>query len=92
MPKVTEEDVYRIAKLARLHINDESAPALADDLSSILDYVKTLDDIPVYEPTERSEMSTLRPDTVATSVHRDQLLAAAPMQNGDGFVVPRVVG
>ena len=92
MPDVTEQDVYRIAKLARLHIDEAAAPTLATDLSTILAYVKTLDSAPGQDNAEEELMTTLREDNVLNSLERDTLLNAAPLQNGEGFIVPRVVG
>ena len=92
MAKVTEKDVHRIAKLARLHIDEDAAPALAHDLSSILGYVRVLTEVPVDAISDEVTMETLRHDQEQPSMSREQLLAAAPQQNGDGFVVPRVVG
>ena len=53
---LTEKEVERIAKLARIKISDEEKISLGKELSSALDYVKQLDDIntdgvePLYQP------------------------------------------
>ncbi len=39
---VTRDDVLRIARLAELDVDDETLPALAEQMSRILDYVAQL--------------------------------------------------
>jgi aspartyl-tRNA(Asn)/glutamyl-tRNA(Gln) amidotransferase subunit C len=39
---VTRDDVLRIARLAELEVDEESLPALAEQMSRILDYVAQL--------------------------------------------------
>ena len=46
---IDREEVLRIANLARLHVDDEEADALARDLESILDHVATLREAPLPE-------------------------------------------
>ena len=39
---VTQDDVLRIARLAELEVDEESLPALVEQMSRILDYVAQL--------------------------------------------------
>ncbi len=52
--KFSKEEILQIAKLARLHINDEEVERYQDDLGSILSYVEKLqelntDDVPEFQ-------------------------------------------
>lgn len=46
---VTREEVLRIAQLAELDVDEETLPALADQMSRILDYVAQLAAVPASE-------------------------------------------
>ena len=69
-PKITLEEVYRVARLARLSPSPEEAQALSQDLSAILNYVALLDavDTSQVEPTAHAV-------TVAAVLRPDQLVA-----------------
>jgi aspartyl-tRNA(Asn)/glutamyl-tRNA(Gln) amidotransferase subunit C len=43
---VTRDEVLRIAQLAQLDVEEEALPALADQMSRILDYVAQLSEVP----------------------------------------------
>ena len=43
---VTREEVLRIAQLAELDVDEEALPALAEQMSRILDYVAQLSGVP----------------------------------------------
>jgi aspartyl-tRNA(Asn)/glutamyl-tRNA(Gln) amidotransferase subunit C len=43
---VTRDDVLRIARLAELDVDEETLPALAEQMSRILDYVAQLSAVP----------------------------------------------
>jgi len=46
---VTRDDVLRIAQLAELDVDEETLPALAEQMSRILDYVAQLSAVPASE-------------------------------------------
>lgn len=46
---VTRDDVLRIAHLAELDVEDDALPALAEQMSRILDYVAQLSAVPASE-------------------------------------------
>lgn len=53
MANITKEDVLKLAKLSRLHLEDEEMAALTKDIDSILKYVEQLHavDLSDYKPT-----------------------------------------
>lgn len=46
---VSREEVLHIARLAELGVDEESLPALAEQMSRIIDYVAQLDALPASE-------------------------------------------
>ena len=53
MSKLTRQDVVRLARLARLRLNDDEIDRFASELSAILEYVEQLNavDVDSLEPT-----------------------------------------
>jgi len=95
---IREEDVRRIASLARLRLRDDETRAMAADLSRILEYVDKLStlDTTSVEPTSHvvAVSGAWRDDTIA---ERDEALAAeeavanAPRSEGHFFAVPPII-
>ena len=92
--KITRDEVYRIAQLARLSPSPSQVDALASDLNRILDYVAKLEEVDTRDvPATPSTVAAaaLRPDNLTPSLSRDEALAAAPAAHEGGFSVPRVL-
>jgi len=89
------DTVKRIARLARIHVDDGDLPALADELNNILGWVEQLDEVDTdgVEPmTSAVEMvQRLRTDSVTDGDVRDKVLANAPAEADGFFVVPKVI-
>jgi aspartyl-tRNA(Asn)/glutamyl-tRNA(Gln) amidotransferase subunit C len=89
------DTVKRIARLARIHVDDGDLPALADELNNILGWVEQLDEVDTdgVEPmTSAVEMvQRLRTDAVTDGDVRDKVLANAPAEADGFFVVPKVI-
>jgi len=92
---VTADTVKKIAKLARLHVQGERLPALADELNGILGWIEQLNEVDVegVEPmTSAVEMEApLRSDKITDGDKRDDVLANAPKSDSGFYVVPRSV-
>jgi aspartyl-tRNA(Asn)/glutamyl-tRNA(Gln) amidotransferase subunit C len=93
--KITPQEVSHVADLARLHMSQEEIEAMARQLDDILTYVAKLNelDTEVIVPTTHaiSIVNAFREDEVKPSLVREKALANAPQQNGESFVVPRVI-
>lgn len=93
--KISPEKVQGIASLARLEISPEQAAILASQMGDILGYMDTLNELdtssvdPMYTPVEH--VSVLRPDETNKDFPREDILRNAPENNGEYFVVPRIV-
>jgi len=93
---ITRENVAHMAELAKLHLDETTQERFARQFSVILRYMDELNAVDtqgveaLYQPVRHS--AATRPDLVETSLDRETLLAGAPEQNGQYFVVPRIVG
>lgn len=87
--------VRRIAKLARIRVEDSQLPRLQAELNGILGWIEQLNEVDVdgVEPlTGGAQMALrLREDAVTDGGIPEQVLANAPDRAGDFYAVPRVV-
>ena len=87
--------VRRIARLARLRVDDRQVAQLQTELNSILGWIEQLNEVDVegIEPlTGAAQMALkMREDVVTDGGIREQILANAPDREGDFFGVPKVV-
>jgi aspartyl-tRNA(Asn)/glutamyl-tRNA(Gln) amidotransferase subunit C len=87
--------VRRIARLARIRVDDEEAERLQGELGAILGWVEQLAEVDVegVEPlTGAAQMALrLRDDKVTDGGDAERVLGNAPERIGDFYVVPKVV-
>ena len=92
---VTTDDVKKIARLSRLHVEDAQLQPIAEDLNGILGWIEQLGEVDVegVEPmTSAVDMAApLRADTISDGGKRDEVLKNAPKSDDGFFVVPRSV-
>ena len=85
----------RVAKLARIKVEDEALPALAAEFSSILGFIEQLNEVDVegVEPmTSVTPMRLKRRDDVVTDGNQQAaVLSNAPDAREGFFAVPKVV-
>ncbi len=87
--------VRRIARLARIRVDEAEVEALRTDLNSILGWIEQLNEVDTegVEPlTGGARMALrLREDVVTDGDRAEAVLGNAPDRNGDYFAVPKVV-
>jgi aspartyl-tRNA(Asn)/glutamyl-tRNA(Gln) amidotransferase subunit C len=89
------EDVRKVAKLARLELDDADLAAFAGQLSAILHYIDQLKPLdtegvePLAHPLPLRNV--FRADEPRPSLLPDEALANAPARAGDFFDVPAVL-
>jgi aspartyl-tRNA(Asn)/glutamyl-tRNA(Gln) amidotransferase subunit C len=87
--------VRRIAKLARIRVDDQQVAQLQTELNSILGWIEQLNEVDVegVEPlTGAAQMALkMREDVVTDGGIRERILANAPDRAGDFFAVPKVM-
>ncbi len=87
--------VRRMARLARIRVEEADLGRMADELGAILHWIEQLDELdvsgiePLTGPTRVA--LRLRDDLVDDGGHRDDLLRNAPDRKGGFFAVPKVV-
>ncbi|MFO0139567.1 MAG: Asp-tRNA(Asn)/Glu-tRNA(Gln) amidotransferase subunit GatC [Cyanobacteriota bacterium] len=95
MSRISQEDVRKVAKLARLDLEEAKITTYASQLERILDYVSHLESIDTEGvlPTTRAVevVNVTRADAVEATEVREELLNLAPQREGDFFRVPRIL-
>ena len=93
--EITKQEVEKVAKLARLEINEAEQSAFAKQLSQILTHVETLKqyDTAGVEPTATvlGQANVFRADIVQPSLPIEKALRNAPEREADGFAVPKII-
>lgn len=92
----TEDDVRKVAALARLELTSEEVTRFAGQLGNILGYIQKLGELDTknVEPmTTPHKMETpLREDVAQKSPGAEAMLACAPEHLYDNYKVPQVLG
>lgn len=92
---VDASTVKKIARLSRLHVEDERLQPLAEELNGILGWIEMLNEVDVegVEPmTSAVHMpAPLRSDEITDGGKRDAVLKNAPKSEDGFYVVPRSV-
>ena len=92
---VTEDDVRRVADLARLQLSHEEKVLLTEELNRILSYMEKLDELDTrdVEPTSHvvPVSNPLRADEAEVFPNRGEILALAPDVKNGYFRVPKII-
>ena len=84
--------MLHVAKLARLRLTDDEVERMAGELSKILEYVETMNELDLegVEPTSHvvDLTNVLREDVPQPSLDRETALDQAPDAAEGGFRVP----
>ena len=93
--EITQQDVEKVAQLARLTLTASEKETFARQLSQILSHVVQLNqyDTTGIEPTTTvmGQVNVFREDLVRPSLPQEKALANAPERESDGFVVPKII-
>ncbi|MEM9062673.1 MAG: Asp-tRNA(Asn)/Glu-tRNA(Gln) amidotransferase subunit GatC [Pseudomonadota bacterium] len=92
---VDKDTVRRVARLARIAVEEPDLEPLAGELNGILDWVEQLNEVDIdgVEPMTSVTPMALkqRNDAVNDGNRRDDILANAPDHREGFFAVPKVV-
>jgi aspartyl-tRNA(Asn)/glutamyl-tRNA(Gln) amidotransferase subunit C len=95
MAKITRGDVLHVAKLAKLHIEENNIERFTEDLNKILDHIDKLNEIDTEKVEATSHVlnitNVFRDDTVNISLNKEQALNIAPLSENDHFKVPKII-
>jgi aspartyl-tRNA(Asn)/glutamyl-tRNA(Gln) amidotransferase subunit C len=92
---VDRETVRRIARLARLAVDEDQVAAMERELNALLSWVEQLSEVDVTGvPPMTSvveQQLKMRDDVVTDGGYADDLMKNAPQSEDHFFVVPKVV-
>jgi aspartyl-tRNA(Asn)/glutamyl-tRNA(Gln) amidotransferase subunit C len=92
---IDTDTARRVAKLARIKVEDDALPALAQEFSAILGFIEQLNEVEVdgVEPMTSVTPQRLkrRVDVVTDGSQQDAVLKNAPDAREGFFAVPKVV-
>ena len=92
---VDQKTVKRVARLARLKVKDEDVPRLAGELNAILGVIEQLNEVDVANVEPMTSVVTMkmkmRNDVVTDGHYPQKIVANAPAQDDDFFMVPKGV-
>jgi aspartyl-tRNA(Asn)/glutamyl-tRNA(Gln) amidotransferase subunit C len=91
---ISRQEVEHVARLARLHFDEEELARLQPELSSIIDYVQQLTELNLsgLEPTSHAVAlkNVLRSDVPVPGLDHEDAMSNAPEVERGQFVVPRI--
>ena len=92
---VTEDDVRKVARLARIQVPEEELPLLAAELGAILGWIEQLNEVDISSVPPMASAAgiplALRDDEPADGTAREDVLVNAPEARHCCFAIPRVV-
>ncbi|MCG8388622.1 MAG: Asp-tRNA(Asn)/Glu-tRNA(Gln) amidotransferase subunit GatC [Cytophagales bacterium] len=93
--KIDREHLNKIAHLARLEFDENTADEMMEDMTKIITWVEKLNEVDTHgvEPltTMSHEINALREDEVKNHLNHEQALESAPKRDADYFRVPKVI-
>ncbi len=92
---LTLDEVKRVARLARIAVNDEEARSTQQRLNGIFDLIAQMEsvDVSAIEPMSHAQDVTqrLRADVVSEADQRSAFQAVAPQVEAGLYLVPKVI-
>ncbi|MAK60874.1 MAG: Asp-tRNA(Asn)/Glu-tRNA(Gln) amidotransferase GatCAB subunit C [Ponticaulis sp.] len=92
---VSQDDVRKVARLARIALPEDQVDNMTNELNGILNWIEQLAEVDVegVEPMTSVEAMSLpmREDVITDGNIQDKVLANAPKSEDGFFVVPKVV-
>ena len=89
------DDVRKVARLARLALTDEELTTYGQQLTQILEYVDVLNEVDIDDVEPMSHAVELknvfREDERQPSLDRSEALSNAPKTDGKFFQVPQIL-
>ena len=96
MSSFSEDEVARLAGLARIALTPSEVERLADELGVIADSVAKVSEVATPDVPATSHpiplTNVMRADKVVPTLDRDEVLAAAPADEDGKFLVPQILG
>jgi aspartyl-tRNA(Asn)/glutamyl-tRNA(Gln) amidotransferase subunit C len=96
VPRITPDDVRKVATLARLALTDDELATTTAELGAMLDHFADIDALdldnvePMMQPTPMANV--MREDVEGETLDRDEVLGQAPLAEDGRFRVPPIIG
>ena len=95
MKRISSDEVKKVARLARLELNESEIQQHAEQLENILGYIKQLEEIDTENipcTTRAIEVvNVLRKDEKKDYENSEELLNLAPSRENKFFKVPKII-
>ncbi|TDK41092.1 Asp-tRNA(Asn)/Glu-tRNA(Gln) amidotransferase subunit GatC [Antarcticimicrobium luteum] len=92
---IDESTAARVAKLARIRVEEDALPALAGEFNTILGFIEQLGEVDVEGVEPMTGVTPMRlkrrKDVVTDGNQQDKILSNAPDAREGFFAVPKVV-
>lgn len=92
---VDKSTVSRVARLARIHIDEDRLEPMAEELTSILSWIEQLNEVNTDDVEPLASVTghalPLRDDVVSDGDKSEAIVQNAPEATSGFFVVPKVV-
>jgi aspartyl-tRNA(Asn)/glutamyl-tRNA(Gln) amidotransferase subunit C len=92
---IDTDTARRVAKLARIRVEDDALPALAGEFNAILGFIEQMQEVDVTDVEPMVSVTPMRlkrrVDVVTDGGQQDKVLANAPDAREGFFAVPKVV-
>ena len=92
--KISSDDIRHVARLAELEFNDEGIKKITSQLDRILEHVARVSAVNTEDVKPTSHVlnvkNVFREDIPSDTISQDEALKNAPLEEDDGFRVPRI--
>ncbi len=92
---IDRDTAARVAKLARIRVEEDDLPALAQEFNNILGFIEQLNEVDVEGVEPMTSVTPMRlkrrKDEVTDGGYQDKVLSNAPDAREGFFAVPKVV-
>ena len=92
---IDTDTARRVAKLARIRVEDDALPALAGEFNAIVGFIEQMQEVDVTDVEPMVSVTPMRlkrrVDVVTDGGQQDKVLANAPDAREGFFAVPKVV-
>ena len=92
---ITTDTAAKVAKLARIRVDADALPALAEDFNKILGFIEQLNEVDVEGVDPMVSVTPMRlkrrEDAVTDGDQQEKVLSNAPDAREGFFAVPKVV-
>jgi len=92
---IDTQTAAKVAKLARIKVEDDALPALANEFNTILGFIEQLNEVDVEGVEPMTSVTPMRlkrrEDVVTDGDMQDKILKNAPDAREGFFAVPKVV-